>query len=105
MIIVLYLFLEIIGQRCSRDEMYTYRQEYSKCDGWNDISFEECKFRCQYNWLPPDCENFNLNKTCRFIIYHFYKARVVILKKKRDFFYYHNFRSQKDVFEIKAFIN
>ena len=53
---------------CKPDtDLYTY--VHIKCNGWSDISFEDCKQKCLKNEIPENCTTSKSNPECHLIQY------------------------------------
>ena len=45
------------GKKCKDEYVYTHVNGNATCDGWQGLSFLECKQKCINNELPNGCNN------------------------------------------------
>ena len=63
--------MKIKGKTCDNSSIYTHDSEEDGCDGWVQISLEDCKLKCDANTVPDGCiGRTEPNKTCKFVIWH-----------------------------------
>ena len=63
--------MKIKGKNCDNTSIYTHDSEKDGCDGWVQISLEDCKLKCDANAVPDGCiGRTEPNKTCKFVIWH-----------------------------------
>ena len=43
--------------KCKDEYVYTFENGGATCDGWSNLSFEQCKQKCLNNDLPNGCNN------------------------------------------------
>ena len=61
------LGIEHPGLTCNRQSFYT--SSLNGCDGWSDISFEDCKEKCVNNEIPASCMNQVPPEGCAYMDY------------------------------------
>ena len=65
------LGIEHPGLTCNRESVYTSSYTLNGCDGWSEISYEECKEKCVNNEIPASCKTPEVqSESCAYMDYH-----------------------------------
>ena len=57
------------GIKCAEDTKY-FITNRNRCDGWPNMSLEDCKLKCSKNEIPNECNgNPNNSSFCKYVIW------------------------------------